>query len=792
MLTLLQKFRDSKYSVPIILTVVTLLAYGLFAAQQGFHWDDWGFVWMARFGGNERLFEYFSVARPVLAYLYMVTLRLIGPNPLAWQIFALIWRAASAIAMWWALRQVFVVSPAGRVGGGFRYAENATQPPPPYRDRGAKQSSPESGIALTASFDYAPLRSGHRLATLAPGASAGVTEQQIFWVSLLTLLYPGFSQHSIAIAYGHYSLLFTVFWLSLGLMVVALRAEKRKWLPMSAALLLSAWSLFSAEYAFGLELLRPFFLCFALANLLTSSDTQHATRNTQHVTRNSQLATSLRRVARIYLPYLLILASFLIWRVFIFGFHMYQAELFDSTEAGAPLALSELPRTVMDAILTAAWRAWLTLLDFTAFQDFSSRLLLLTLAILLGSFAFLLFYDSRFTTDQNPNDTQRATRNTQHVTRNSYPVSPLTWITLGLLALLTAGIPFYVANLPIQLGFPNDRFLMSFAFGAASLLVGLTGLIPNRDYRAVALSLLVALSMGKQIQYAHAFREDWEQQKSFFWQLAWRAPRIQPHTVLLSDDSAIRFSVDYSLAGPLNWIYNPDNPQGDVNYAYFFIGTRLHHELPDLKENLPIETNVRLSNFHGSTSDMLVFQFRPPACLHILDPRYDSDLPAPPNSIDITRDFLADGVPVLTARTLQALPLSDPTRIIPDPARAAQPPAFLFGTEPPRGWCYYFQQADLARQQDDWSRVAALGDEAFAIPFYPNDASEFLPFIEAYLRLGRADDAREWTRAAHKQMPIIAPAVCGVWQRVKSDLGDAIPNGTMEKVISELKYCPAK
>ncbi|MBV6394825.1 MAG: hypothetical protein HFACDABA_00395 [Anaerolineales bacterium] len=698
---LFQKFHNWKYSAQTILLGAALLAYGLFAGQQGFHWDDWGFVWMMRFGGAERLLDYFSVARPVLARMYLVTLPLLGANPLAWQVFALFWRAACAIAMWWALKQIFPKYP-----------------------------------------------------------------REIFWISLLALVYPGFSQHSIAIAYGHYSLLFTAFWLSLGLMIVALRAEKRKWIPLSAALILSAWSLFSAEYAFGLELLRPVFLWFAIAN---ASDT---------------LKTKIIKTLRAYIPYLLILLAFIIWRVFIFGFQMYDAELFDSSATGAPSGLSALPRMIVDALLNASVRAWTGLLDFSAYADFGARLLTLTLIIIIGAFLFLVHYDSHLSLI-----TRHSSLPAPHSARSSQPLLPFT--LLGILALLTAGIPFYVAGLPITLNFPNDRFTMSFAFGAASLLVGLINLIRKNEYRAVALSLLVALSIGKQIQFAHAFREDWELQKSFFWQLTWRAPQIEPGTALLSDDSAIRFSTDYSLAGPLNWLYNPGNPNGGVDYAYFFIGTRLHHELPDLKENLPIQSNVRLSSFSGNTSDMLVFQFRTPACLHILDPKYDSDIPAPPNSISVTKDMLADGIPVLTARTLQALPLSDVSRIVTDGTAGAAPPSFLFGTEPPHTWCYYFQKADLARQSGNWEQVAELGDQAFAIPYLPDDASEFLPFIEAYLRLGRMDDARQWTRNASRQMPVIAPALCAVWQRVAAD-EIAIPESALEKTIRELKYCPSQ
>ncbi|MEW5938526.1 MAG: hypothetical protein AB1750_02585 [Chloroflexota bacterium] len=753
MLPLLHKFRASEKSIPLVLFGVTLLSYGLFTNQQGFHWDDWGFTWMAHFGGPGRLYNYFQGTRPFLAYNYMLTMPLLGSSPLVWQIFALIGRAVHAIALWWALKQIFVS----------RKPVIAT---PSVIASEAKQSPPGAEIAST---------DVHRLA---------MTSGEIFWASLLVLVYPGFSQHSVAIAFGHYSYLFAFFWLSLGLMIVSWRAPRGwwKWTSATLALFLSCWQLLSSEYYFGLEVLRPLFLWIALAE---PGDT---------------LKSRLKRTAWIYLPYFIILLFFLYWRVFIFGFHMYQAELFESNQPATSLVFTQIPSAILQAIATSAGQAWLTILDFAAVAQFSTRLLLVYVFIILGSFLFLVFYNNRFDEEgtqalpRTYTGKQVHTYTSTHGTRNT-PIAGIRklitdhcLLITGLLSLLTAGLPFYITNLPIVLGAPEDRFIIPFAFGAACLLVGLAGLLRKLEHRALLLSLVVALSMGKQIQYADSFRQDWERAQSFFWQLTWRAPGLEPGTVLLSDDSAILNSVDYSLGAPINWTYFPDNPGARGQIVYYFISTRLHYQLPDLKPGLPIEQNMYPGKFRSSTDNLLVLQYRPPACLHILDPLYYSDLPAPPNSADITADMLADGLPLLTARTLQALPLSNVSRIIPDADPGATPPSVIFGTEPAHGWCYYFQKADLARQQRDWSRVAALGDEAFAIPLYPNDASEFLPFIEAYLRLGRLNDARDWTRNAYKQAPILAPALCGVWRRVQAE--NATPNPFIDKVIAELPACP--
>ena len=66
--------------------------------------------------------------------------------------------------------------------------------------------------------------------------------------------------------------------------------------------------------------------------------------------------------------------------------------------------------------------------------------------------------------------------------------------------------------------------------------------------------------------------------------------------------------------------------------------------------------------------------------------------------------------------------------------------AYTFGKELPHEWCYYYQKADLARQQGDWTRVSQLGDEAQKLGCHPNDQMEWMPFLQAYALL---DDLRQ-------------------------------------------------
>jgi len=87
--------------------------------------------------------------------------------------------------------------------------------------------------------------------------------------------------------------------------------------------------------------------------------------------------------------------------------------------------------------------------------------------------------------------------------------------------------------------------------------------------------------------------------------------------------------------------------------------------------------------------------------------------------------------------------------------------------------------------------VASLGDKAFSIPYYPDDQSEYLPFIEAYARIKRWDDAQKLTFSTADSMPILKPALCALWQRVDTETSlSTQEHDTINKVERRLNYCP--
>jgi hypothetical protein len=365
----------------------------------------------------------------------------------------------------------------------------------------------------------------------------------------------------------------------------------------------------------------------------------------------------------------------------------------------------------------------------------------------------------------------------------------LHWLGLGFLALLLAGVPFLVTDLPVRLTFPNSRFTLPFALGTALILVALLGLLPRRFNSFILGCLLASLAVGVQFNNSYLWREDWRLQKSFFWQMVWRMPALEPGSILLSSDAPFDYLSDNSLTFPLNLAYAPDNHTTELVYAYFFMSVRLGNELEALRPGLPIHQDYLAATFDSSSDELVAVHFDPPGCFRALHPVYDRHLPLAPMNGETALRWQQAGVPILPRTAMKALALSNLEQVDPDPMSVATPPA-IFGPEPAHTWCYYFEKADLARQEEDWTRVAEIGDQVFALSYQPDDASEYLPFIEAYARRGRWEEARELTRRTADLAPLLQPALCALWQRVPVGPAANLTAAQVEKMKEELGYCP--
>ncbi|MFV2045477.1 MAG: hypothetical protein ACC700_19875, partial [Anaerolineales bacterium] len=601
---------------PLVLLVVAILAFGLLIPWLGFYWDDWPKAWFLHNLGPSGFHDVYGADRPNLAWTYLLTTTLLGENPIAWQIFGLLTRWLSAVALWWMLKELWPKRP---------------------------------GVAELA--------------------------------SLVFLVFPGFSQQYISLIYSHFLLIQAIHLFSLAAMVHAIRRPRHRVLWTLVSIAGALYSLLSIEYYVGLELLRPLLIYWTVGE------------NTGDF--KSRLKTTLRY----WVPYIPILPIFLVWRTQIIGYPTYEPTLLNRV-LDQPLTdtVEELGRLLFHDLVEAAVGSWVRLVPLPSPQSFgliSTSLVAgvwIVVSILVGAYLYFRLKSREGEPTQDLGGTKFAA----------------IVLGTGVWALLAAGWPFWLTDLPLKPFFPNDRFMLAFLVGGSLVAVGLVmalGVSRRARYVAIAfLAVLIGLGAGQQVRYATEFRRERDAQSDLLWQFMWRVPGLEPGTTIMMNELPLKYDDDEAITAAVNWIYGDNDVPGEMAYLVVDVKLRLGKSFASLDEDVDIHKDYRATSFDGSTSQVIVMSYDPPKCLRVFDVVLHDSLPGIPEPLP------------------SAIPLSRLELIQPEPARAANPPLNVLGPEPPYQWCYYFQKADLARQQGDWEQIARLGDIAFALEDRPNDA----------------------------------------------------------------------
>lgn len=687
---MINRWKFSERTVPLALFVACLLAFGLQIAWLGFYWDDWPGAWFLHRLGPAGFTSVFAEDRPALGWLFILTTSLIGESPTGWQIFGLVTRWLCCLSFWWMLRKLW------------------------------------------------------------PGQLKPTT-----WAALLFAVYPGFKQQHIALTYSHDWIILASFFLSFIVMIYAVsfiqnrqpgdpqasrKTSRWFWPALIVSWALAAYCVFADEYYFGLEALRPVILWLILSRP------------------GRTIVRRVKRTILFELPYVVIAGLFLVWRLLIHVSPRGSVQVFERLSQSPLNGILDLVKTIIADALQTSFGAWAEIFNIPRMLSLGTVPSLLYISALVVGTALALFYLSQFNSPPPDNHLEgklpsalswpEIKRWVATLAQNSASRWALQAILLGSLALLSGGIPFWVTYQPIGLVFPWDRFTLPMMFGTSLLLTGLFELI-IRPYKSkiVILALVLGLGVGFHVYNSNLYRREWASQKALFWQLSWRAPVIQPGTLILTADLPFIYFSDNSLTAPLNWIYDPAANGTEMQYLLYAVEARLGNRLPALKTGILIEHPYRGLTFQGSTSQTLVIYYNPPGCLKVIDTARHARLPQ-------KGDYLDD-----------LIPLSQ-TSLVHDSANPTLPS--IFGKQPNPDWCFYYEKADLARQTGDWQAVVNWAEQAFqAKPqLYEVNAPEYVPYIEGYAHLGQWERAQNLTLEAYQLTPRMQRMLCYTWNQI--------------------------
>jgi hypothetical protein len=537
------------------------------------------------------------------------------------------------------------------------------------------------------------------------------------WAGALLLVYPGFYQQSISTAYERHFTSFFLFMLSLYLMVLAVRQPARAWFLYPLSWIAALIQIFTIEYFVGLELIRPVVLW-----MLLNADGKIRRRR------------AIGKTAMLWLPYLLLFVFYFWWRLTIFPATIsklnYAGDFkmlgdFQVSILGGALAL--FTRVFSDSIYSTL-QVWLTGLTTQEGFTFQSKAVWFAFGVgTLVAGAFALFQD---------------------VDGKGEPEGH----KISLPLFMFGGWAFAVSTLPIWLtskqlsggGRWDDRFALMAMPGAVLMtLAAILWLISERQ-RKLLLTLLLLFSTTTQVLIVNRYRLDWQAQRDYYWQLAWRVPALQPQTAIFSFEQPSASIPGYDASFALNVLFDGSVADGSVPYWFFTNDRFLNFDFVPGKRISYADRNLK---FTGSTSDAIsVVRQGENRCLQVLDEAYT-------------------GQPFYESNQELLIGVSNVARILPD-SGADPPNPEVFGSEPPHSWCYYFEKADLARQVQDWQSILRLEKQARVQGLASKFGPEYVPFIEAHAQTGDWQKAYDLSLAAQAATKEMNPLLCLTWNRL--------------------------
>jgi len=534
----------------------------------------------------------------------------------------------------------------------------------------------------------------------------------------LVLLYPGFLQQPNAMTFSNQLTTYAAALLSITLTMFAVRSRRPR-----VALLLTAAALLTAlfyqllyEYMIGLEVGRVLVLW-----LLTPVE--------------ENAGGKVRWVVRRWLPYALVALGQIFWRSAVFHSARGATDLGGISQAyfDQPLRLlaqqgAELVKDLAD-VLVAGWAV--------PYYDLSSTAQLRPTII-----GFLLAGAGVLATSVYAWWLHRYASAEPAAETRSHESDGRQMAVAGGVLLVLGHVPLIFAFRDVRWGNGYDRYTLQATLAASLVTVGSLWAFTRPAFRRWALMGLLALAIVTQYLNGLHWAGFWEAQQQLWWQLAWRAPQIEPGTVLLAELPVDGYYEDYEVWGPANLIYYPTSSGVQIASEVFTEATA-----EKVRLGVHDERGVReIAGFSRDYNRVLVAS-RPTvaSCVHFLDGR------RPEFPLE------ADGL----VRSLA--PYSNTSLIDLRQAPILELPG-LFGPEPGHGWCTFYQQASQARQRGDWAEVLRLAVVVEDGDHRPLDRSEWLPFLEAYVAAGRTDQAAE-----------IASRI-GYDEEIRHSLCDAIAN----------------
>ncbi len=567
---------------------------------------------------------------------------------------------------------------------------------------------------------------------------------EVGWIGLLLALYPGMHRQFVPhTSMPHYTsmLLFT---LSLLLMVKAFQDKSHRVLFLVISVALGMLQVLIIEYFAALELLRILIL-FHIFRATASSWKEAA-----------------GRALRAWWPYAMVFAAFLVYH---FGLlpaiqpkglvPQHPVTLFGQLAHHPLSTLRQYTENILQDTLYSALYAW-TLPWVPQDIDLQARAVLFSwiLGAVIAALCALVMWSWQRKASAGPGSTSAAFL-----------------VILCVSGLLLGGLPAWIIGDQAVKGMWADRFLFGQILGAVPLAVVAVAWLTGPDRRN-ALNLVFAVvlmgSVSLQFRVGNDYAVLWDRTRSYYWQLKWRVPSLQPGTFIVSSTTPVGGTDIYQVGLAVNTAFNAGYGKEQVQYWWFNGPENLWEKsIGKYRPAMNIDYTFRSLIFRSNMRQALpVVQAKwGGRCLQVLDPVYQ-------------------GEPGLDQNDQNLFSISHVSMILP---KEKPLPQDVFGAELPHDWCYYYERADLARQFGQWDQVLLLWQQAGPLISTFSYGPEYLPFIEAFARTGQWARAVDLTMKADAKTTNMPEFLCRTWTRiVKATPASDTGTGAWTKVQAAL------
>ena len=559
------------------------------------------------------------------------------------------------------------------------------------------------------------------------------TRRLTFFAALLFAVFPGYYWWVSAIEYQPMIASLALQVLSLALTLQALPSGSSAFRILSAAgAVLTGWlSIAMVDYAIGMEFFR--LICVFLL-----------------IRRNLPMSSLGMRLWKFLIAWswnVIIPLGFLAWRIFLFRNERTATDIglqlsgffVDPLATGFRWFLQ-----FFNSLLNLGVLAWVA--QFPRFF-FGMRLRESVYALFLAGIVVLLAF-AAFRHLRRSSDHEAETAEANFAGREAF--------LAGLLGMMLGILPVIMANRTINLdGF--SHYALPASLAAALFVAGFISTLSSRGMQQLFMVLLLVFAVLGHYSISETVLSEARAIEKFWWQFSWRVPALRSGTTLVIHYPSGNIGDDGNgVMEAANLIYFPDpSPAIPVQYKVSAV-TLSDSNLKDVMAGKLTRQAVYRS--HAVDYDygnvLVVSQPTPASCVHVID----------------------GGRPMISVydpgNVILAAPSSNLANVLTE-GEPSVPPAFAFGPEPDRTWCYFFEKADLALQRGDWEEVASLGEQAIELGYHPEDRSEWLPLLVGYALTGNEARVRQTGPKINAERSLRLQA-CEMLMKVEANLRPGI------------------